>query len=108
LAHYLGVDPVLVRIGFVALGFAGFGVLAYVIGWVVIPLEPFPGEAEQAPAIRRSRAGPTGRIVIGAVLITIGALMLLEWIFPSIDRFFWPGLLIAVGVAVFLHGSRRD
>jgi phage shock protein PspC (stress-responsive transcriptional regulator) len=38
LGHYLDVDPVLVRLGFVLLFFAnGFGLLAYLIGWVLIP-----------------------------------------------------------------------
>ena len=40
LAAYLGVDAVLVRLAFVALVLAGgAGVLLYLIGWLVIPVE---------------------------------------------------------------------
>jgi len=41
LANYFGWDPVIPRIIFVALVLgAGSGLLAYVICWIVIPLEP--------------------------------------------------------------------
>lgn len=40
LARYLGVDPVVVRVGFVVLTLmSGAGLLAYVACWVVIPRE---------------------------------------------------------------------
>jgi phage shock protein PspC (stress-responsive transcriptional regulator) len=38
LAHYYGLDPHLVRIAwFIAIFFGGFGLLAYVILWIVLP-----------------------------------------------------------------------
>ena len=41
LAQYFGVDPVIPRIALVVLFLGvGFGLLAYVICWIVIPLEP--------------------------------------------------------------------
>ena len=37
-AEYLNVDPTIVRLLTVALTFAGgFSVLAYIIGWIIIP-----------------------------------------------------------------------
>ncbi len=39
---YLGVDPTLVRIGFVLLTLAGVSPLLYVILWVVLPLDTSP------------------------------------------------------------------
>lgn len=40
-AHYFGVDPVIPRIVWVLLFLAaGTGLLAYLICWIVIPLEP--------------------------------------------------------------------
>ena len=42
LADYLGVDPTLVRVGYVALSvfFAAFpGILVYIIAWLIIPKE---------------------------------------------------------------------
>jgi phage shock protein C len=38
-AQYLAVDPVIVRIAFVALCFTGVGVLLYPVLWLVMPLE---------------------------------------------------------------------
>lgn len=41
LGHYFNVDPTLVRVLFVLLGLvAGGGILAYLILWILIPLEP--------------------------------------------------------------------
>jgi phage shock protein C len=43
LANYFQVDPVLVRLIFVGVGFlTGVvpGVLAYLVGWIIVPLEP--------------------------------------------------------------------
>jgi phage shock protein C len=44
LGRYLGIDPVLMRIAFVILAFAGGGgILVYLVAWVLIPVER-PGE----------------------------------------------------------------
>jgi phage shock protein PspC (stress-responsive transcriptional regulator) len=51
LAAYFEVDPVLIRVGFVVAAFAGFGLLAYIILWIVLPLE-----STDAPTGTRSRA----------------------------------------------------
>lgn len=41
LAHYFGVDPVLVRLIFVVIALiVGSGLLLYIVLWVLIPLEP--------------------------------------------------------------------
>lgn len=38
IAEYLGIDPTLVRIAYVLMVlFAGFGILLYVILWIVMP-----------------------------------------------------------------------
>jgi phage shock protein C len=39
IAQYLAVDPVIVRIAFVALCFTGVGILLYPVLWLVMPLE---------------------------------------------------------------------
>ena len=39
--EYLNIDPTLVRLGFIVLALMGGpGLLAYIIMWVVVPLEP--------------------------------------------------------------------
>ena len=100
LADYLGVDPVLVRLSFVALAFAGVGVVAYIVAWVVIP-EVRPGQEEaSAPA-----SGSLGaQMIAGSVLVTLGTLFLLEATFP-IRRYIVPIAIIGIGVA-FIVSSR--
>ena len=41
LASYLGMDPVILRIAWVVIALAaGLGIVAYLIAWVAVPLEP--------------------------------------------------------------------
>jgi phage shock protein C len=41
LGHYFGIDSTLVRLAFVVIALAvGSGLLAYLILWIVVPLEP--------------------------------------------------------------------
>jgi phage shock protein PspC (stress-responsive transcriptional regulator) len=42
IGNYFNVDPVLIRVAWVAAFFAaGFGFLAYIIAWIIIPEEPY-------------------------------------------------------------------
>jgi phage shock protein C len=102
LGRYLGVDPVLLRIAFVVLALAGGGgVLAYIVSWILIP-EERPGE-ELGEA--RPSSGETLRLVVGGVLIVLGALWLLDVSFPRLGRFLWPLALIAIGVGIIVQSS---
>ena len=40
LGDYLEVDPVILRIIWTVLGFAGIGIIAYIIAWIIIPKNP--------------------------------------------------------------------
>ena len=42
LAAYFGIDPTLVRVAAVVAAFMGWGVLAYIIMWIVVPSGPTP------------------------------------------------------------------
>jgi phage shock protein C len=37
LAAYFGIDPTLVRVAWVVAGLMGWGILAYIILWIVVP-----------------------------------------------------------------------
>jgi phage shock protein C len=51
LASYLGVDPLLVRIGFaVSTLFTGAGLVAYVVMWALVPSDDAPDAAHPATA----------------------------------------------------------
>ncbi len=104
LGRYLGIDPVLLRIAFVVLALAGGGgVLLYLVSWVLIPNER-PGESlgDRPPS-----GADTLRLVIGGLLVVVGAVMLLEMSVPRIGRYLWPLALIAIGVAVIVQTSVR-
>jgi len=106
-ADYFGVDPVLARIVFIALAFLnGFGVVAYVVGWIIMPRDD-RGAESASPAAPGGGSGPTpggrfvekvreageraveevrrmpadagrGRMVAGTILIVLGVLFLLD------------------------------
>ena len=40
IAEYFNVDPTLIRLLWILVIFAGFGILAYLIAWIIIPLNP--------------------------------------------------------------------
>src|SRR5207249_1151362 len=134
-ARYFDVDPVLARIVFIALtALSGAGLVAYVVGWIVMPRDDRAGEtavhaggATGTAAVDRivdsvREAGDrladefqrlprhTGRrrVLAGAILITLGALFLLDrlsWLhWPHWARLqnLWPVILIAVGASLIL------
>ena len=102
--RFFGVDPTLVRLAFVVLVFAGLGIIAYLVAWIVVPCGPASGDP-QPPRVASPGVG--GRMVIGAFLIAIGVMLLVDWALPSLDRFIWPLALIGIGASVTVFGSRR-
>src|SRR2546427_11583321 len=58
-ANYIGVDPVLARLVFILLAFLnGFGLVAYAVGWVIMPRDG--GAADAAAPGPSSGAAPGG------------------------------------------------
>jgi phage shock protein PspC (stress-responsive transcriptional regulator) len=88
LGRYFGVDPLLFRIGFVALSFAGgFGVLAY-----LLLLAFMPSDGTEKPGGTSKAAAIAGAVVLGIALVTF---------LGTPFFFFGPGLLVIalVGLA---------
>lgn len=55
-----------------------------------------------------NRKSESGNIVAGIILITIGALFLIDRYFPEIDfRDLWPWTLIVVGVLILFRGLKN-
>jgi phage shock protein C len=107
LGRYFGIDPILLRIVFVVLVFAGgSGILLYLIGWIVIPQETAGDPVGPPPEGLRPSFGAEA---LGLVLIALGAFFLLRLLLPDLfaTRYLWPVVLIAIGVALLLRGSRR-
>ena len=59
LAEYLEVDSTLVRLLWLAAAFlAGWGFIAYLIAWIVMPLEPLPQHASSTTQTSSTAAQP--------------------------------------------------
>ena len=126
LGEYFNVDPIIFRIGFIALTLgAGSGVLIYIILWIFVPeskklFNPYfenmenPFDQKQGepndvgkdpmggfpPPSPRRHGGLWG----GVMLITIGGLFLISNFVPNISfHELWPVILIAVGVMIILN-----
>ncbi len=134
-AAYLQVDPALTRLAFAVLVLAaGAGFLLYIIAWIVIPEEPLGGAAPAAPPAapaaetgadpgaallpvaaptpappQKPRASGTrgARLVVGAILVAVGCILLLDWALPDLHHFFWPGAIIAFGLGLLVYGAHR-
>lgn len=104
IAHYLDVDPVLIRIAVMALTLSGgFGVLAYVVAWIVIP--EAPEDEPERPATRADRH--TVAVAVGAALVGLGGLLLLRQWLPGFGAgLFWPLVVVAAGALVLISGRR--
>lgn len=89
--EYFNIDPVLVRIVWVLLSvLGGSGILAYIIGIIIIPEAP-ESVADEAE-VKQSRAGRTSsQTVWGIILIAIGLLFLLSQfdLFRYFSSRFW-------------------
>ena len=106
LARRLGVDPLVVRVLFIAASFAGgFGLALYIVGWAVMPGE----EGQRAPVERIAGRRETWLVVAGMVLLALAALLLLrEWGIWFSDAIVWPVILAAAGGALIWRQSQES
>ena len=111
LGHHFGIDPVIVRIGFVLLTiFGGSGILLYLLAWLVIAKE---GSGETS-AMRALRGSPEGNRALLFVVLAVGAILILStplvWFngFGIGDGLALPLLLIAAGVAFLIWPGDND
>jgi phage shock protein PspC (stress-responsive transcriptional regulator) len=126
--HYLDVDPVLARLGFVLLAFVhGLGLLVYLAGWALMPRSdsvPAAAPAEPVAAgsgfeplreagheiaaeVRRATAEPaSAQLAVGTLLVLTGALLLahnlglLHWPYWMRFETLWPLVLVALGLGL--------
>lgn len=109
IGEYFDVDPTVVRVIAVILGLAsaGWAIIAYIIGWIIIP-EELPGavkakessEPNNQPKVYHASATWT-RYFPGLALIFFGAIILVREHWYWIDfHEVWPVMLIAIGLAL--------
>jgi phage shock protein C len=102
LADYLEVDPVWVRLFFVLVTLAsGVGAVIYLVMWILVP-EADEEAGDMAETRPSAAVGPQPNMVIGAVLLGLGLLFLLQnlnlhWLGGFHFETLWPLLLIALG-----------
>ena len=127
IAEYMGVDPVLIRLVTALLLIFTGGVIfiAYILGMIIIPNRPWEEESvEEAaqpqgvpPPAQSGGFGSAGTLVVGAILVLMGAHFLLRnipflhsyygWFWDMGWHFLWPSILIAVGLLIVLQARRR-
>ena len=107
LANYFGTDALLIRLllAFMIL-FAGTGIGLYLILWIVMPagdaqtteiLDAVVTDTSQTPHANK------GSLVVGLILIGLGALGLLHRFVPAFNwQMVWPILLIALGLVLLI------
>src|SRR4051794_28534775 len=103
IARRLGIDPIIVRVAFVATSVAGgAGLAVYVLAWALMPAD---GSA-QAPIERVVARRDTWLVVAGMVCLALAALLLLrEWGLWFSDQIVFPVILVAAGGAVIWRQS---
>jgi signal transduction histidine kinase len=104
LGRRMGIDPVILRVAFVAAAAAGgFGILLYGLAWLLIPPErtgAAPAEGRVLP--RRASVQVAGGVgLLGLALI----LLLRELGIWFADALVWPLVLAAAGTALIWHRS---
>jgi len=97
IAGRVGIDPIIVRLAFVAATlFSGAGLIAYVLAWVFVPA----GEGDAVATRFRARRGNL-EIVAGVALLVLSAALLLRavgwWVS---DAVVWPAVVAAIGGAL--------
>jgi len=126
LGAYLNIDPTFVRLLFILLLFGSqFGFILYLLLWILIPEEGKSYSFEEDSFGDRvrgmgedvqhavSRPHPQAGLILGAGLILVGAVLLLEqlnirWLYWLDFDVFWPLLLIIGGVVLLLRQTRRE
>ena len=134
LAEMWGADPSLVRIIWAVLVLltGGLALVVYIVMAIVVPEgdpAPWPSSADGGEAadggpapsgagwanpgarpIRPARTGPSSvPIVLGGFLILLGAFFLVREYLPQVDfDWFWPAMLIVLGVIILYGAIGRD
>jgi phage shock protein PspC (stress-responsive transcriptional regulator) len=97
LADYLGIEAWVVRLGFIVLvPFGGFGVLAYLIAWLLVPVAG-KDQSLAHEVLHRPPSGLRSYIGVGLILLAV-AILASAFSEPSV---IWAIALIAFGIFLF-------
>ena len=106
IAKHLNIDVSLVRLIWVLLGLSWVGVPAYIIAWIIIPEEP---ESDEMIVVSDADSRGADTRTIGLIIVAVGLYLFIRQIIPFAlwGRFFWPVLIVAVGLLIMFGGFRR-
>ncbi|MCD6112868.1 MAG: PspC domain-containing protein [Bacteroidales bacterium] len=129
LGEYFVIDPVIIRLLFVLMFlFGGSGIIIYIVLWIFIPENTTyfyndnfktkenmeneksnPMNFEDKKEMKPSYEKKHGSLIAGIILITLGALFLVDRYVPTINfGDLWPVLLIAIGGYFIYKSTRKD
>jgi signal transduction histidine kinase len=105
LGRRLGIDPIVLRIVFIALSAAGgLGVIAYLVAWALLPAVG----AERATPLRVPGSRDSWTVAIGIGMLMLALLLLFrEWGLWVGDGLVWPAVLAAAGGALIWRQSAQ-
>jgi len=134
LGEYFSIDPILFRLIFIVLIFCGgAGIIIYIILALLIPSNPstvhtenksepidvhsriqeLAAELRQLKRNHRGRRGGAFRLLLGLLVLIIGAGMLAQSLnlipgfsfnFSSMFAYFWPVVIILLGLSIISRG----
>jgi len=128
IGEYFSIDPLIIRIIAVILFFwGGSGIIAYIIGMIIIPLDPGPVDEDKKKTTKAvskgdkkevvKTGGDSGALIIGIVLVVVGGIFLMRnlpffneyywWFRHQIGHIFWPAILIALGAFMIIRGTKK-
>lgn len=118
---YIGLNPLWVRLLFIIMAptTGGYGVLLYILLWIVLPqetldalpaLEPVrPGDPPNPAPPRAARGSSMGQVIfaIAAMLLGVALLVLLSDVLPvPAGDLFWPVAALSIGLALLWRQAR--
>ena len=128
IGEYFSIDPLIIRIIAVILFFwGGSGIIAYIIGMIIIPLDLGPVDDDKKKTTKAvskgdkkevvKTGGDSGALIIGIVLVVVGGIFLMRnlpffneyywWFRHQIGHIFWPSVLIALGAFMIIRGTKK-
>lgn len=110
LGEYFDIDPVIVRLLLVIFTLmGGAGIIAYIIAAIVIPdrrKDPLYTE-DYEPVERKNNSSQRGPLILGIILILLGAFVLLRGFVPWVPKeIALAVLLIAIGIYFIIKKTK--
>ena len=126
IANYFNIDPIIVRLVFVVLTlWGGSGVLIYIICIFLMPEDKSDKKtsaktkedikerveavaSEVKTAVKKDNFKMRGEQIFGLIVLLLGVAFLSQKFFSWLNFWrFWPLLLIALGLIIFVGGTRK-